>query len=633
MYLKDLGLRGTCKMTSTLNIQDVPKIVIVGHVDHGKSSFVGRFLHDIGEVSAERVSELRKASEKRGIEFEHAFLLDALQDERNQGITIDTTRIFFKTKMRKYIFIDAPGHKEFIRNMITGAASADIAILIVDVNEGIKQQTKKHTYLLKLLGIESVITIYNKMDKIGYNEKKYNDVKSKLDSFLSRIKVNCYSSIPVSSKFGDNISFKSKNMKWYKGKTFIEELDSYDIDRHVDSKFLRFPVQDIYKIGEKRIIVGKLELGKITRGTELIFLPSNEKVKVKTLEAWPKADKEYKEGDCLGITLSEEIFVDKGNLASDIYKPPKLMNRFESNIFWLSNKKIFLNKKYFMKINTGEYEVTINEVTKIIDTESLDLKKNKNVEKNDICEIVIHSSQLIPIDEYIFNKSTARFCLLDDEEIVAGGIIDSKNYPDQREIEYEVKKNIVPVNYSVSEIDRSMRFNHRPGIIWLTGLSGSGKSTIAKNVEKRLFKKNYNIFTLDGDNLRIGLNKNLAFTPEDRTENIRRTAEVARLFTQAGFIVLVSLISPYRSERKRARDIRPELFREIYIKASVEICSKRDVKGLYAKAIKGEIKDFTGISSPYEVPDKPNLTIDTSNEVVNTSVDKLERFIEKEFGF
>ena len=286
-----------------------------------------------------------------------------------------------------------------------------------------------------------------------------------------------------------------------------------------------------------------------------------------------------------------------------------------------------------MKINTGEYEVSVNRIKRVIDTENLDIKKNNTVYKNDVCELVIHSSQLIPMDDYSFNKSTARFCLLDNEEIVAGGIVDLRNYPDQREVKELSKRNITPENYSVSEIDRSMKFNHRPGIIWLTGLSGSGKSTIAKNVEKRLFKRNLNVFSLDGDNLRIGLNKNLAFSPEDRTENIRRTAEVAKLFTQAGFIVLVSLISPYRSERKKARDIRSELFREIYIKASVEVCSKRDVKGLYAKAVSGEIKNFTGISSPYEEPEKPDLVINTSIEEVDESVKKLEDYILDEFSF
>ena len=351
------------------------------------------------------------------------------------------------------------------------------------------------------------------------------------------------------------------------------------------------------------------------------------------MEIWPNADKEYFKGDSIGFTLDEPIFVDKGNLASDLKTPPKLMNRFEANVFWLSEEKINFKKKYTMKINTGEYEVFINKVKNVLNTDNLELKTNISVSKNDVCELVIHSSHLIPMDDYFFFKTTARFCLLDDMEIVAGGIVDLKNYPDQREKIFSLENNVIPENYNINEIDRAIKFNHRPGIIWLTGLSGAGKSTIAKNVEKKLFDRNFNIFTLDGDNLRIGLNKNLNFSPEDRTENIRRTSEVAKLFTQAGFIILVSLISPYRSERKKARDIRPEIFREIYIKASVEVCAKRDVKGLYAKAKRGEIKNFTGISSPYEEPEKPNLIIDTSKEEVEESISKLEKFIIDEFGF
>ena len=617
----------------TKNNFDVPKIVIVGHVDHGKSSFIGRLLYDIGEIQEEKYKELKKASKKRGVEFEFAFLLDALQDERDQGITIDTTRIFFKTKKRKYVFIDAPGHKELIRNMITGAASADIAILIVDVDEGIKQQTKKHSYLLKLLGFEKIITLYNKMDKVNYSESKFLNIKYKLETFFSNIGIKSYSSVPISSREGDNVVMLSKRTEWYKGSSFVEILDEYKIKENDNSEFIRFPVQDIYKVEDKRIIVGRIESGKIKIGTKLIFLPSNEIVNVKTIEVWPKAEKEYRVGDCIGITLSDQILIDKGNVASDIKRPPKLTNRFESRVFWLSKKKICFNKKYLMKINTGEYEVSINKIKNIIDVENLTEKKKENVEKNDICEVVIHSSELIPMDDYSFNKSTSRFCLLDESEIIAGGIVDIRNYPDQREYRDNFTQNIVPENYAISEIDRSIKFNHRPGILWLTGLSGAGKSTIAKNVEKRLFQKNINVFTLDGDNLRIGLNKNLDFSPEDRTENIRRTAEVANLFTKAGFIVLVSLISPYRSERKKARDIRPEIFREIYIEASIEVCSKRDVKGLYAKAMKGEIKNFTGISSPYEPPEMPNLVINTSKSSIDESVEKLEKFILKEFSF
>ena len=617
-------------MKKLKHIEEIPKIVIVGHVDHGKSSLIGRLMYELDQVPDGKYEELKKVSEKRGMDFEFAFLLDALQAERDQGITIDTTQIFFKTKKRNYVFIDAPGHKEFIKNMITGAASADIAILIVDVDEGIKAQTKKHAYILKLLGIKKVITLFNKMDKINYDENKYLQVKKQLEEYLTKINIKALNNIPISAKIGDNISTKSKKISWYDGKPLVNVLDNYNCNDNQMENILRFPVQDIYKLSDKRIIVGRIESGKINLGDELLVMPSNEKVKIKSFEEWPKPKKEYNTGDCLGLTLSDEIFVDKGNIISHPNKPPKLMNTFEANLFWLNDKKMDLSKKYQLKINTGEYTVNIRKVNKIIDTESLESTNKKIPNKNDVSEVVIHSSQLIPMDDYNVLTKTARFCLLDENEIVAGGIASLQNYPDQKEL--NSSSNIKPINFDVTEVDRASRFNHRSGVIWMTGLSGSGKSTIAKEVERKLFSKDFNVFILDGDNLRMGLNRGLSFSPEDRTENIRRTAEVAKLFTDAGFIVIVSLISPYRSERKKARDIRPEYFREIYVKSSLEECIKRDVKGLYAKAIRSEIKDFTGISSPYEEPLSPDLTLDTEQEEIEESVLKLESFIIEEFS-
>ena len=610
---------------------EIPKVVIVGHVDHGKSSLIGRLMHDLDEVPIGKYEELKTVSEKRGMEFEYAFLLDALQAERDQGITIDTTQIFFKTKKRKYVFIDAPGHKEFIRNMITGASSADIAILIIDAHEGLKEQTKKHAYLLKLLGLDNVICLFNKMDKINYEEKKFLKVEKELRQFTDNIGVSVTALVPVSAKYGENIIKKSQKLSWYNGQPFCEILDSYNIKKGLDDLPLRLPIQDIYKVDDKRVIVGRIETGEVKLNDELFFLPSNEIVKLKSFEVWPEAKKKYMSGDNIGFTIEDQIFIDKGNLISHVSSRPKLMSSFEANLFWLSEKKLKIDKQYLMKINTGEYNIFISKVSKVIDTNTLRSKTSSlSPEKNDVCEVVIHSSQLIPMDDFKDNQKTGRFCILDEEKIIAGGIINLQNFPDQKDTIQT--KNIKPVSFSVTEIDRAMRYNHRSAIIWMTGLSGSGKSTIAKEIEKKLFLKNYNVFVLDGDNLRMGINRGLGFSSEDRKENIRRTAEVARLLAQAGFIVIVSLISPYISERKKARDIRPEIFKEIFIKASIDECKKRDVKGLYSKAVSGEIENFTGISSPYEDPKNPDLILNTDKESIEESVNKLEDFIIKEFG-
>ena len=515
--------------------------------------------------------------------------------------------------------------------MITGASSADIAVLIIDAHEGLKEQTKKHAYLLKLLGLDNVICLYNKMDKINYDEKKFLKVEKELGQFTDNIGVNINASVPISAKCGDNIISESKNLSWYNGPSFCKILDSYNIKKSLDALPLRLPIQDIYKVNDKRVIVGRIETGEIKLNDELFFLPSNEIVKLSSFEVWPKAKKKYMSGDNIAITIEDQIFFDKGNLISHVTDCPKLMNTFEASLFWLSEKKLKVDTQYLMKINTGEYNITVSEVSKIIDTNNLNSKSsNLSPQKNDVCEVIIHSSQLIPMDDFKDNQKTGRFCILDEEKIIAGGIINLQNFPDQKELIQT--KNIKPVNFSVTEIDRALRFNHRSAIIWLTGLSGSGKSTIAKEIEKKLFLKNFNVFVLDGDNLRAGINRGLGFTTEDRTENIRRTAEVAKLLTQAGFIVIVSLISPYVSERKKARDIRPEIFKEIFIKASIDECKKRDVKGLYSKAINGEIKNFTGISSPYEDPKNPDLVLNTEEESIEESVNKLESFIIEEFG-
>ena len=620
-------------MDAHLDDNESIRVVTVGHVDHGKSTLIGRLIYDLGQVQDGKYEELKKVTKKRGMGFEWAFLLDALQTERNQGITIDTTQIFFKTKKRNYIFIDAPGHKEFLRNMITGASTADLAILIVDVEEGIQEQTKKHGYLLKLLGITDVVVVFNKMDKIKFDEQKFLEIKAKLDNFLNKIGVIANNIIPVSAISGENINNKSTKMNWYRGLNLVQAIDEYEIKKELSSLPFRMPIQDIYKFDDKRIIVGKIESGTLRNKDQLLFSPSNSVATIKTIETWPKNKRDvFQAGECIGIVLNEKNFLEKGDVISHNSNPPNLVNTFEANIFWLSEQKINLNKKYILKLATSEHNITFKKIIRVIDTESLNKKEKNIVKKNDVAEVVINSPSLIAADNFTLNPKLGRFSIVDNYSVVGGGIINLKDYPNQRNFLNKPNENIIPFDFSITETERTSRLEHRPGIIWFTGLSGSGKSTIAREIEKRLFFKGYNVFVLDGDNLRQGLNKDLSFSPEDRTENIRRTAEVASLFSHAGFLVIISLISPYRSERKKARSIRPEIFREIYIKSSLEKCVERDTKGLYAKAKKGMIENFTGISAPYEKPESPDLVLDTEENTVNDSVGLLENYVVSEFG-
>ena len=614
------------------NLKETLRVIIVGHVDHGKSTLIGKLLSDLNQIQEEKINDIKQICKTRGLKFEWAFLLDALKTERDQGITIDTTQIFFKSDIRNYVFIDAPGHKEFLKNMITGASSAQLAILIIDGQEGIQEQTKRHVYLLSLLGIKNVIVVINKMDLINYDKNKFADLETQITRYLKSINIKIMAIIPVSAWNGDNI-VRKKSLRWYSGKTLLEVLDQFK-DKAVDHlKPLRFVVQDIYKIDEKRILVGRVESGKLKKKSEYVISPSNTKVSIKSFQIWPKSIKnEYVSGECIGLELNEKIFVEKGNIISEITKPPSLVNIFEARIFWFSNQRLQINKKYKIKINTTDYDITFSKIKRIINIDDLTEKKNDDVQKNNVADVLIESESILCLDNFELINNTGKFSLIDQFEVVGGGVVKSASKSDSTDSNLNINENVKSEDFFVNEIDRILKVGHRPGILWLTGLSGSGKSTIAKEVEKKLFLKGYNIFSLDGDNLRHGLNRDLDFMPESRVENIRRTAEVASLFVSAGFIVLISLISPYKRDRKKARAIRPEAFKEIFIKASIEECEKRDVKGLYAKARSGKIKNFTGLTAPYEEPDKPELIIDTEKNGIIECSKLLEKFVEKEFG-
>ena len=614
------------------NFEETLRVIIVGHVDHGKSTLIGKLLSDLNQIQEEKINDIKKICKTRGLKFEWAFLLDALKTERDQGITIDTTQIFFKSDIRNYVFIDAPGHKEFLKNMVTGATSAQLAILIIDGLEGIQEQTKRHVYLLSLLGIKNVIVVINKMDLIYYDKNKFADLETQITRYLKSINIKIMAIIPVSAWNGDNI-VRKKSLRWYVGNTLLEVLDQFK-DKAVNHlKPLRFVVQDIYKIDEKRILVGRVESGKLKNKSEYVISPSNTKVSIKSFQIWPKSTKnEYVSGECIGLELNEKIFVEKGNVISEITKPPSLVNIFEARIFWFSNQRLHTNKKYKIKINTTDYDITFSKIKKIINIDDLTEKKNDDVQKNNVADVLIESESILCLDNFELVNNTGKFSLIDQFEVVGGGVVKSANKSDLIDSNLNINENVKSEDFFVNEIDRILKVGHRPGILWLTGLSSSGKSTIAKEVEKKLFLKGYNIFSLDGDNLRHGLNRDLNFMPESRVENIRRTAEVASLFVSAGFIVLISLISPYKRDRKKARAIRPEVFKEIFIKASIEECERRDVKGLYAKARSGKIKNFTGLTAPYEEPDKPELIIDTEKNGIIECSKLLEKFVEREFG-
>lgn len=609
-------------------------IVIVGHVDHGKSTLVGRLLHDTDSLPDGKLEEVQKACERRGVPMEWSFLLDAFQAERDQAVTIDTTQIWFSSEYRPYVIIDAPGHREFLKNMVSGAAQADAAVLVVDAKEGLQEQTKRHAYLLSLLGLRQVAIAVNKMDAVNYDDKIFAQVSKEVDQYLKSIHVNASHIIPISAREGDMIASRGDNMNWYSGKNLIEVLDAFEIDSPPITRSLRFPIQDVYRFEEKRILVGRIETGTLRVGDTLLFSPTNETATVESIEVWPEDDSRVSAhaGESIGITLDQRIFVERGHIASHENEPPMLSNVFRANIFWLSKKPLKVGNSYKIRMATFETKVTVQSIEKTVDTDDLKQYNDpKETPRNSVAEITFRSQDLIPLDPYQDNTRMGRVVLYDDYDIAGGGLINMDGYADQRQ-NAPKSENITKVEHLISKDSRNEIKGHQGGIFWFTGLSGAGKSTLAMAVEEELNNRGYHTYVLDGDNVRHGLNSDLGFSPEDRAENIRRIGEVAALMADAGLIVISAFISPYQADRNKARMARPEQFNEIYVKADLQTCESRDPKGLYKKARAGEIKQFTGIDAPYEPPVNPELVIPTGDEDIQTCVGQVVRYIESKIA-
>lgn len=593
---------------------------------------MGRLLYDTNSLPDGKFEAITASCKKRGMPFEWSFLMDALQTERDQGITIDTTQIWLKTPSRDVVIIDAPGHKEFLKNMITGAAQADAALVLIDAKEGIREQSKRHGYLLHLLGVSQIAVLVNKMDMVGYDEQVFRKIEAEYREYLASLGVTPTCFIPISARDGDEIKESSANMPWYNGDSVTQMLEKFEVARADESLPLRFPIQDIYKFDERRILVGRIESGALKVGDELLFSPSNTIAKVASIEEWGAniLPTSVSAGQSVGITLTDQIFVERGHIASHKENPPMLTNLFRARIFWLGRQPLELGKRYKIKLGTSEMMAEIKTIEHVIDSDTLEKVPANKVERSNVAEIILRVRGLTVVDDFNVNPRLGRFVILQDYDVAGGGIINMDGFFDQRTSSPKSIKsqNIFDVDFGVTPEQRSLANGHLGGILWFSGLSGSGKSTIAKLLQKRLFDKGYQVFVLDGDNIRKGLNRDLGFSAEDRAENLRRVGEVATLFAKAGMIVISAFISPLRDDRRAVRGIAPNYFHNVHIKASLEACEKRDVKGLYAKARAGEIADFTGISAPFEEPNNPDITLDTENLSVEACVEQLLKYVD-----
>jgi bifunctional enzyme CysN/CysC len=600
------------------------KIVFVGHVDHGKSTLIGRILHDTGSLPEGKIDDIKKACAAEGMEFEFAFVLDALIEEQKQNVTIDTTQIPFRTARRRYAIIDAPGHKEFLKNMITGASTADAAILVIGADEGVREQSRRHAYLLSLLGIKQIIVVVNKMDLVNYSEGRFNEIENNYRKFLLDLSLEARAFIPASAKDGENVARASMKMKWYCRASVLEALDLLKPQRPDTDLPLRFCVQDVYRFDGRRIIAGRVETGTLRVGDQLVFSPANKSSVVATIERWnaPAAHSPGVAGDSIGITLSEQIFVERGYIASHENETPIETNRFHADLFWIVREPLRVGPVYNLRLATQDVKCQVVSIERITDSSTLETRSDgrERLERNEIGKLTIQTRAPLVIDNHERIPNLGRFVIVDDGRICGGGTIFGGVYTDRQ---IAKSKNIFWTEEKIDARQRAMRSGHRGAVVWLTGLSGAGKSTIAQALERELFNRAMHTYVLDGDNIRHGLNSNLGFSPDDRVENIRRVSEVARLMADAGTIVITAFISPYRMDRRRAREIALEgnaEFIEVFVDAPLEVCEARDPKNLYKKARAGEIQEFTGIDAPYEAPEDAEIVVHTDKQTVDESV-------------
>jgi bifunctional enzyme CysN/CysC len=602
------------------------RIVIVGHVDHGKSTLVGRLLHETGSLPEGKLEMLKAVSARRGMPFEWSFLLDALQTERDQGITIDTTQIRFRTGSRDIVLIDAPGHAEFLRNMITGASQADGAVLIIDALEGVRDQTRRHGYLLHLLGIRQVAVVVNKMDRVDFSSGRFREISDEISAHLIGLGVTPSAVIPISARDGDGVASRTPRIGWYAGPTVVEALDELEPARPLATLPLRLPVQAIYKFDDRRIVAGRIESGHLASGDEIVIMPAGKIARINSVESWPltSATDQRGAGSSVGITLDRELFIERGDIIGHVGKSPSDTRRLRARIFWLHETPLSKGDAILVRLGTREARAVVVAIEKAIDPGELASQENKAIARNHVGEIEISLAQAIAADTYADNPRTGRLVIEVSGRIAGGGLVLSVD-AGQRAIPVD----IVPVESALRPDERSARYRHMGAVVWLTGLPGAGKSTLAKALERRLFSRGGSPILLDGDTLRAGLNGDLGFSPEHRSENIRRLAEVAAHLARNGHIAVVAAVSPAREDRASARRIGEALFREVYVATPAAVCEGRDPKGHYAKARLGALSGFTGIGDDYEPPANAELTLDTSDRSVSDLVDEIERMLAK----
>jgi bifunctional enzyme CysN/CysC len=603
------------------------RFITCGSVDDGKSTLIGRLLYESKMIFEDQLAALAADSRKvgtRGEEIDFALLVDGLAAEREQGITIDVAYRFFSTDRRKFIVADTPGHEQYTRNMVTGASTADLAVILIDARKGVLTQTRRHSYLVSLLGIRRIVLAINKMDLVQYSAGVFSRIDAEYREFAGRIGLTDITSIPISAVHGDNVVDHSGAMAWYTGPALMEHLERVPVGQDVEERPFRLPVQWVNRPHlDFRGFAGVITSGVVRVGDPVRVLPSGRQSHIARVLVGDRDSEVALTGESVTITLDDEVDVSRGDVIAAADASPAVADQFEATIVWMNERPMLQGRSYLLKLATQTVTATISPIKYKVNVNTLEHLAARKLELNDIGICGLELSQPIVYEPYKDNRDLGGFVLIDrlTNATVGAGLL------------HFALRRSTNVHWQTLDVDRTARVElngHRPCVVWFTGLSGAGKSTIANLVEKRLHAMGRHTYLLDGDNIRHGLNKDLGFTDADRVENIRRIAEVSRLMADAGLIVLVSFISPFRAERRMARELMAEgEFLEVFVDTPVAIAEQRDPKGLYQKARRGELRNFTGVDSPYEEPEQPELRIDTTRVSAEEGAELVVRALEQ----
>ena len=597
------------------------RFITCGSVDDGKSTLIGRLLYESKNIFDDQLQSLESESRQYGTQGEKldlALLVDGLQAEREQGITIDVAYRFFATDKRRYIVADTPGHEQYTRNMATGASTADLAVILIDARKGILTQTRRHSRIVSLMGIRHIVLAINKMDLVDFDETIFNKIAQDYQAFVEPFSFKSIQVIPVSGLDGDNIFVKSQKTPWYQGISLMDYLDTVDISTEADLKSFRLPVQYVNRPNlDFRGYCGRLVEGEVKTGDAVRVLPSGITTRIKSIISGLTEVEQAQLGDAITLTLEDEVDISRGDVLVEADNPPEVADQFDVRLLWMSEQPMSPGRQYFLKLGNKEVTATITEIKFREDVNTGAHLSAKTLSLNEMATVNLSTSAPIVFEPYQQNRYLGSFILIDklNFQTVGAGMI---------EFALRRASNIHWQALEISKTTRAAQKHQTPCCLWFTGLSGSGKSTIANLLEKRLHAEGRHTYILDGDNVRHGLNRDLGFTEADRVENIRRVAEVAKLMVDAGLIVLVSFISPFRNERQMARTLfNDDEFMEVFVDTPIEVCEQRDVKGLYAKARSGKLKNFTGIDSPYELPVKPEVHVKTATMNIELCVESI----------